>query len=433
MKPLKSVIHLLSVLSILLSACGPVAQPTASEAERTALSSSAHATPSATSLPSMVVSEASTPAPLARVITQRPTPVPAPNCFASPPPANTSKDYVTSIAIADASHIWVSVYAPTNSRTNIYVSDDGGEHWPGGRAFTDFVSKIEASPNFAQDQTVFAAAAGGVYRSLNGGSSWVKITPGGWFTTTPLVRQFAISPNFANDRTILLGSRAAPRGVFASTNGGTTWIDWLVDAVDALFFSPNYAVDRTVWVARNDEQTFRRDVMVTFNQGEQWDFVRAGTAQPFAISPAYAQDSTIIWNDPKSGLFYSRNSDKIFPLLEKAEAEVLKIWQANPQAGWSVVGEARISALVFSPSFAQDRTTFATSDESLIASRDGGASWQPLCYWGFDSQKPDALRFDHLAISPNFASDQTLWAGGSGSRLVVSRDGGKSWTPVALK
>src|SRR5262249_25872280 len=161
---------------------------------------------------------------------------------------------------------------------------------------------------------------------------------------------------------------------------------------DELHISPNYAIDHAVWIARNDDQTFRRDVMVTTNQGDNWEFVHAGTAQPIAISPAYAQDSTIIWSQPNGGLFISRNGDRISPQLEKAEAEALQLWQFNAQSGWSVVGEAPISDLVFSPNFSEDRVAFATADHALIMTRDGGASWSPLCYWGFNPQKPELLR-----------------------------------------
>ena len=248
---------------------------------------------------------------------------------------------------------------------------------------------------------MFAVGSGGVYRSLSGGTGWTTVTPSTWFTTTPIIRQFAVSPNFGSDHTILLGSGAAPRGVFASTDGGATWIDWLVDAVDTLLFSPNYAVDRAVWLGRNDEQTFRRDVLVTVNQGDQWDFVRSGTAVPFAISPAYAQDSTILCTGINGGLYLSRNGDRIFPLVEKANADSLQIWRNNPATGWEPAGEETVRDVAFSPGFAQDRTVFGLAGRALIASRDGGFNWLPVCYW--TSQVPAAT-----AVLPAAFSGETM-------------------------
>ncbi|MEP7198764.1 MAG: hypothetical protein ABI874_02995, partial [Chloroflexota bacterium] len=400
---LRSFIHTLIILSLCLAACGPGVPSALTDSAPTAAPLAATVAPSAVPAPPSPAPSFTPTAPvptippLSSVVRERPTPIPAPNCFSSAP-TNTGSDYVTSIAVASSSHLIVTIYSPAFARTFVYLSDDSGLTWTSGRVFNDFVSKVVPSPTFARDRIAFAVGAGGVYRSLNGGIGWATISPATWFTTTTLARQFAVSSNFANDHTIVLGSRAAPRGVFASTDGGATWIDWLVDAVDVMLVSPNYGVDHAVWAARNDEQTFRRDVLVTTNQGDQWETVRAGTAVPFAISPAYSQDSTILWMDATSGLYLSRNGDRVFPLLEKAEADALKVWQQNPQSGWVVTGEQPLRDVAFSPNFGTDRLAFATTDSLLAATRDGGASWAPLCNWG-----GSALRFDHLAVSPNFA------------------------------
>ena len=155
---------------------------------------------------------------------------------------------------------------------------------------------------------------------------------------------------------------------------------------------------------------------------------------PLAISPAYAQDSTIIWADlAGGGIYVSRNGDRLFPAIEKAETAALEDWERNPLTGWTVTGESSVRDLVFSPEFARDRMTFALSDQVMLRSRDGGATWQPLCYWTDGAAKPGRARFDHLAISPDFAADQTLFAGGDGARAAVSRDGGRSWATVTFK
>ncbi len=413
---------------VVLSACAPSASPSPTPFTPIAATLTPVALPTLVSTAVAPATPTATSTPLARIITEQPTPIPAPNCFTSPLTASTSKDVVTSIA-AESNRIFVSAYSAASARTTIFISDDDGAAWTNTFAFNDFVSKVAASPTFDKDRIVFAAGAGGVYRSLSGGSNWATITPPTWVTTTNMLRQFALSPNFANDRTILLGSRFAPRGVFASTDGGTTWSDWLVDAVDALLFSPNYAVDHAAWVVRNDEQTFRRDVLVTVNEGTNWDVVRAGTAQPLALSPAFAQDSTIIWSDPKSGLFISRNGDKLFPSLEKASADALNIFRFDARNGWSAVGEQPLSAVVFAPSSLAERSAFALTDSMLVVSRNGGASWSPTCYWNFNAQQVDAVRLMRLGITQS----GTLIAAGAGARVVVSRDGGLSWTVANLK
>jgi hypothetical protein len=385
------------------------------------------ATPTNTPLPT------STPTPLARIIAERPTPIPAPNCFAVSPPSNTNREYATSVAIAD-DRVLVSVYSPVLSRTTIYISDDDGATWTTGHTFgAEFVNQLTPSPTVARDNLVFASGSGGVYRSFDGGFTWVLMTPSLWATPRATVRRFALSPNFETDRLMLFSSTISPRGVYSSTDNSFRWSDWMLEAVDGLFVSPNYALDRAVWVTRNDERTHRRDVLITFNQGDLWTVVRAGNTRLIAVSPAYAQDSTLFWEGYQGGLHVSRNGDKIFPTLEKANADALSVWQFNPQTGWIVTGEQRISSIVFSPHFARDRTAFATTPQTLIVTRDGGAAWSPVCYWGYDPQKPDALRFEQLAISPDFAKDQTLFAVGAGTRIAISRDGGKTWAMAPLK
>ncbi len=427
---LRRCLNLLCAVCLILSACTPDTTPATPVLTPTAAAPS----PTPTTPPSPTAPATAPPAatstPLARIVSERPTPVPAPGCFAAGWPPSSDKAMVTSLAVAQSNRIFAAVYNPALSRTKLVVSDDEGSTWANVYTFFDFVSKIAPSPAFSQDRTVYAAGAGGVYRSLSGGSNWAVITLPTWVTTTAIVRQLAVSPNFDSDRTILLASRAAPRGVFASTDGGATWIDWLVDAVDALLFSPDYALDHAVWVARNDDQNFRRDVLVTVDQGTTWAPVRAGSALPLALSPAFAQDSTIIWSDPGGGLYVSRNGDKVFPSLEKARADALSIYRQDPQSGWIAAGEQPVSAVVFSPDFGRDRSAYALADSSLLVSRDGGGSWAPLCYWNFDAQSIDAQRLTQLVVT--HGKVPVLVAGGAGARVAISRDGGTSWTSMAL-
>ena len=421
----------LMLVSLSLSACGPATDvaslPTTPTPTPTATLA---ATPSLTPAPPTATPLTTpTSTPLARAISVRPTPIAAPNCFAITPPAATSREYATSIVMLDANTISATIFNPTITRTTFYRSEDAGKSWTAGRAYADLITSMMPSPTLANDGILFALGLNGVYRSGDYGASWFTISPGNWTTRTPNARQLVVSPAFDQDRLILLGSQQAPRGVYAFSDGGARWSDWILDAVDALHISPNYALDHTVWISRKDERTFRRDVLVTTNQGDTWETVRAVGVRPLAISPAYSQDSTIIWEGYTGGLYVSRNSDKVSPLIEKAAAEVLRLWQPDAQRGWVIAGEQLISGLVFSPDFARDRTAFATISQALIITRDGGLSWSPLCYWGYNAQRP----FDQLAISPDFLNDQTLFAGGLGARVAVSRDAGKTWTLTALK
>lgn len=104
----------------------------------------------------------------------------------------------------------------------------------------DSISMV-ASPNFAEDGTLFAGTLDyGILHSLDRGSSWqarhfglldIRV-----FTT-------AISPLFAQDQTVLAGT---PTGIFFSPNGGLAWREAAVpdedDTVLSIAFAPDYQV-----------------------------------------------------------------------------------------------------------------------------------------------------------------------------------------------
>jgi photosystem II stability/assembly factor-like uncharacterized protein len=127
-------------------------------------------------------------------------------------------------------------------------------------------SALAFSPNFENDETVFAATMeDGVFISQNGGEHWVA-----WnFGLLDLnVMSLAISPTFAADETIFAG---AETGIFRSTNGGRAWreveLPFGYEAVLSLAISPNFAVDgalyagtegQGLWVTRDGAQTWQR-------------------------------------------------------------------------------------------------------------------------------------------------------------------------------
>jgi hypothetical protein len=91
-----------------------------------------------------------------------------------------------------------------------------------------------------------------------------------------------------------------------------------------------------------------------------------------------------------------------------------------------------IQQIVVSPGYAADQTVFVvTSAGAIYRSTDGGVEWVALRN-GLHWEAPATIR---LAISPNFAADRTLFAGGyrqqtQGLGVFRSTDGGESWQPA---
>lgn len=60
----------------------------------------------------------------------------------------------------------------------------------------------------------------GVYKSVDGGNTWIKLTGGDWPTTPPLIRDLAISPNFVNDGTLFVTTKT---DIYRWDGGNVYW------------------------------------------------------------------------------------------------------------------------------------------------------------------------------------------------------------------
>jgi len=83
-----------------------------------------------------------------------------------------------------------------------------------------------------------------------------------------------------------------------------------------------------------------------------------------------------------------------------------------------------IDSIAFSPGFASDKTIFAGGTEGLYVSSDGGSNWNMLNFTGGEGATT-------IALSNNFASDHTLIAG-SKNGVYISKDSGKTWTSFQM-
>ena len=108
--------------------------------------------------------------------------------------------------------------------SGVDVTTSGGDSWSSANSglypsFQGMPFQLAISPNYPNDQTVFAAADTGLYNTVNAGSSWSKLKSGDWFTYTSYYA--SLSPNYAVDQSVLLVNRE--QQLELSQNGGTTW------------------------------------------------------------------------------------------------------------------------------------------------------------------------------------------------------------------
>lgn len=174
-------------------------------------------------------------------------------------------------------------------------------------------------------------------------------------------------------------------------------------------------------------------------------------------SPAYAADHTL-FAATKSGLFRSQDGGgtwtvalalpagspdagftrvrlapdyfadgTVFAVHYEPAGEAARLYRSTDRgATWQVIStfDARVHALAVSPAYATDQTLFAVMGEGLVLHRstNGGQTWQTFPF----GPAGDYFNGFGLAVSPAYATDRTLFATGFGS-VRRSTDAGETW------
>ena len=193
-------------------------------------------------------------------------------------------DYVTDMKISPDFSQDLTAFA-TFRGAGIHVTRDGARTWqpsndgfeffaghderkspnhqvdpPLSRAITDAV--LAVSPQYAQDRTVFAGSAAGLFRSTDGGKRWqeLPVLPVSKYTT---VVGLAVSPDYATDRTVIVSVRG--RGLYHSKDGGESFValgrgPQIASLVPTFIaFSPTYASDGIIYAATDWSLWLSRD------------------------------------------------------------------------------------------------------------------------------------------------------------------------------
>src|SRR5579864_4671596 len=131
------------------------------------------------------------------------------------------------------------------------------------------VESIAFSPAYANDGTVFMAGRGGLYISRNRGTTW---TAAGGALTTLLVA-VAIAPNFSTSGAAFV---LTPNAIYGSRDHGQSWQplpnpSGITSGLTAIAISSNYAADATLLLG-----TAFIDVSRTTDAGHTWTPVTQG-------------------------------------------------------------------------------------------------------------------------------------------------------------
>ena len=169
------------------------------------------------------------------------------------------------------------------------------------------VAAVVVSPTYVTDQTAFAAVrAYGVYRTIDAGRSWERVTPeeerSGW-----VIWDLVISPNYAVDQTLFVVTDIWTYGgnVYRSTDGGNTWQppnnhpEGMQPGTRRLVISPDFANDGLIYVLTG------RGILRSTDNGQNFaeldpPWFGERRVEALAFSPAFATDRTLIasvWDD----------------------------------------------------------------------------------------------------------------------------------------
>ncbi|MFZ4763352.1 MAG: WD40/YVTN/BNR-like repeat-containing protein [Roseimicrobium sp.] len=243
------------------------------------------------------------------------------------------------------------------------------------------LDRIALSPSWGTDRTMFVGGRAG--RGDTRHAALIKSTDGGRTFEVVLedegeyVQSMAISPNFPVDHTVF-ASTAWDKGgrIFRSVDAGKTWqrtdagVEYHTDGADVVP-SPAYAKDRTVFAATG------AGLYQSTDGGTTWQAIRAPVfgedpnAETLAVSPAFEKDRTLLVSIKGRGLFKSADAGASFvefaPQLFADNVALSKIWYYSPG-----------NTIVFSPTYAKDRTLYGSTGYTFLRSKDAGATWETL-------------------------------------------------------
>ncbi|MCC6178420.1 MAG: hypothetical protein IT305_24205 [Chloroflexi bacterium] len=308
----------------------------------------------------------------------------------------------------------------------ILRSDDRGETWSGANAgVVDLaVLALALSPTFPRDRIGFAGTGSSLLRTRNGGQSWREVELG---VDEAAIQTIALSPRFSDDRIALAGTES--HGLLRSGDGGTTW-ETVADV-------PGVGVTAIAWSERGLAAATDAGIFVSDDGGERWR--PAGALPGPVLSLAFTSPDAAVTADPtrsaddRSGNWDARSvaervSDGGSASLLAGLLHLGIARSSDGGASWSLANDGLqatlLTHLAVSPAFAEDRTLFVAGGEGgVLISRDGGANWTS------HTIDPDETPVSALAVSRRYAEDRTVFAATAGG-LWRSLDGGEQWAHV---
>ena len=338
----------------------------------------------------------------------------------------------------------------------VFRSDDSGATWterttglPSGVQ----IVTLELSPDFRTSGiALIGTQSNGVYRTTDGGAGWSSVGLSGDGPTNV----FEFSSDYVADSTVFVGTTTG--GFYKSTDNGATFTQKSTGLdrknITALSTSNNFRIDRTVFGGGGQGGIFK-----TVDVGDNWvevgSGINTGRAQAIDFSNNYVDDGTIfvatqagIFRSADRGTTWSRilfnlpfepalslavssnysNDGHVLVGLEDSGYYRTFVGAGNSWVtqnlglGTPVINSP--NALALSPNFGTDLTAFAGGPGGIYRTTQSGAQWSLV------SSGTIFADVSTLAVSPAYVADTTIFAGTRGAGIYRSTTNGQSWSAV---
>lgn len=290
-------------------------------------------------------------------------------------------------------------------------------------------------------RTLFAGTDIGVYRSLDGGETWLQINQGLFDQN---IHALVIDPK--QPSTIYAGTS---RGVFKSEDGGDNWSDWFdettgltstvvhdlalhPDNSDILFAATEGGIFQSLDAGESWEPVFSGQPVHLINfSGASPDILYATGEGITLRSRNSGHDWSPVWGDALSTVnsLVSLNTDPEF-IYSASQTGLYKSF--NGGRNWVSDGHFKkksVDAIFVSP--ANLSQIYASSGESLYSSNDGGDSWKNISSFNQKINGESGTSVD-ITITGITSLDKILLYVGTTSGLYFSKDAGQNWQIIDL-
>ena len=321
---------------------------------------------------------------------------------------------------------------------------DGGASWQStGDSSGQGVVALAVDPTNPEIVYAGSAPGGGVWKTTDGGMSWVPASDG--MGGEPAVFSIVIDPRNPN----VLYAGTVGLGAFKSTDGAVSWTALNVDStVQAVLVDPRrsdvvYAGSNGSGVYRSSDGgiSFRRtgspDVGVILSLAKSGQRLYAGTA---GGGVSVSADEGVHWQgtglnsglalslatDSYGAVYLGTNLDGALMLADAQRNGGGERFRATPwrRLAWSQIQRCAcqsVEGISIDPANPQ-HVLASTNLGGMLASDDGGRSWYDGGTHGLTSHSPRGVAFDPQDPRRVYAASFT------GGGVFRSEDGGHHWS-----